>query len=344
MNPPPGAANIGGEKSYTMTSLSVWTIFSETCFNSPANGRAPVLPRPALLLWVSVSAIVAVLLGAFIVAGIAQAVGREKLVDREFNVLEQIAGVFAAAAAAASAARAAVAVLIRHTVVEHRHQQLAVPLQTDDGKLTQGHKGPAVIVAHGQVAAEALADAGRNLADVAVTAPVLAALYQLCVQYDGVYRLHHCNGHIALLQQLAVQTVDTDLGGEDFRAALAAEENHALVKYAQSLHLDGPGIGTVGIQGHAVEKAHIDGVKAPVENDGFYIDVRIEQLRFAALHGLGAVEHILPAGSGIEPQILNAIFIPATVVDFLGMDTNGLAVLDVGHRAGCNTFSHKWTS
>lgn len=135
------------------------------------------------------------LLDALVVAGAAQAVGGEELVNGEADILEQLAGVLAGAAAAG-------AVLIGHAVVEHGDQQLGIPLQADDGELAQRDKGPAVLVAHGQLAAEALAYAGGDLAHVAVAAAVLAALHQLGVQDDGVNGLYHClkiGGRISLI-------------------------------------------------------------------------------------------------------------------------------------------------
>ena len=280
----------------------------------------------------------AVVLGALVVAAAVEAVGGEELLHGEADVLEELAGVLVGAAAAGAGA-----VLVGHAVVEHRHEQLAVPLQADDGELAQGHKGAAVVVAHGQLAAEALAHAGGNLADVAVAAAVLAALHQLGVQDDGVHGLHHGHGHVALLQHLAVQGVDAHLGGEDLGVALAAEEDDPFVKHAQALYLHRTGAGAVGVEGDAVEKAHIHRVEAAVEHNGLHVDVRVEKLGLAPLDGLGAVENVLAGHGGVEAQILDAVLVAAAVKDLLGMDTNGLAVvLHAGNRAGYDTFGHSW--
>ena len=126
----------------------------------------------------------AIVLCTLVIAGCSQAVGREEFIHREVDVLEQLAGVLAGASAAGT-------VFIGQAVIEDRHEQLAVPLQTYNRKLAQGHKGPAAVVSHSQVAAKALADTGRNLADVAVTAAVLAALHQLGIQNNGVHSLHN---------------------------------------------------------------------------------------------------------------------------------------------------------
>lgn len=123
------------------------------------------------------------LLGALVVAGNLQGVWGEELLHGKGNVLEQLAGIVAAAAAGA--------LLVGQAVVVYRDEELAVPLQADDGELAQGYKDPAAVVSHGQLAGEALAHAGGDLADVAVAAPVLAAVHQLGVQDDGVHSFYY---------------------------------------------------------------------------------------------------------------------------------------------------------
>ena len=72
---------------------------------------------------------------------------------------------------------------------------------------------------------------------------------------------------------------------------------------------------------------------------------QLEQLSLAALYRLGAVEDILTGRGGIEAEILDAVLITAAVINFLGMDTNGLAVfLQAGNRAGYDAFRHNGTS
>ena len=115
------------------------------------------------------------------------ALGREELIHREGNVLEELAGVVAVVAAVGAGGAA----LFGETVVVHGHQQLTVPLQADNGELTQGDEHPTAVLARRQVAAEALAYAGGNLAQVAVAAAAVTALHYLGAQDDGIYRLHH---------------------------------------------------------------------------------------------------------------------------------------------------------
>ena len=60
-----------------------------------------------------------------------------------------------------SSGAAAGALLLRHTVIVHRHQELGIPLQTDDGELPQSDVDPAAVVAAAKLPAEALADGRR---------------------------------------------------------------------------------------------------------------------------------------------------------------------------------------
>ena len=245
----------------------------------------------------------AALLAAAVTGIVAGRLGREELIHREGNILEHFAGIIAAAAGAA------VAGFVRQAVVVYRHEQLAVPLQADDGKLTQGDKDPAVVISRRQVTAEALAHTGGDLTQVTVAAAAVAAIYQLGAQDDGIHCLHNGNGHITLLDKLLIQGVQPHPGGEYLGGAFAAEEDYALVKDAQALHFHGSGAGAKGADGHTVEETHIHGVAATVKGYRLHIDVGIQQLGLAAFDGLGTVEDFLAGLGGIEAQILNTIFI-----------------------------------
>ena len=253
-------------------------------------------------LLAAVAALLPVVVAA---AGIVSVVGREELIHREGDVLEELAGIITAAAAVGAGGAA----LVRQAVVVHRHQQLAVPLQADDGELAQRHKDTTVVVTGRQVAAEALADTGRDLAEIAVAAAAVAAFHQLGAEDDGVDSFHNGDGHVALFDHLLVQRIQPDTGGEYLGSALAAEEDDPLVKDTQALHVYGAGAGTECADGHTVEKPHIHRIEAAVEGNGLHIDVGVEKLSFAALDRLSAVEDLLPGLGGVEAQILDAVLI-----------------------------------
>lgn len=134
-------------------------------------------------------------------------------------------------------------------------------------------------------------------------------LFSTCLCLYGGRGVHHGYGHIALLDVLAVQSVGAGAGGEDLGAALAAEEDHPLVKDTQALHLLGTGAVAVGVEGDAVEKPHIHGIEAAVEDHRLHVDIGVQQLSFAALDVLGTAEQLLTALSGIEPQLLHAVLV-----------------------------------
>ena len=107
---------------------------------------------------------------------------------------------------------------------------MAVTLQANDRELAQGNKDLAAIFAHSEITVKALADTRRDLTDIAITAARLAAVHQFGVQNDGIYGLYYSGRHIALLNLLAVQAVDTGVGAEDTGVALAAEKDDPLVE------------------------------------------------------------------------------------------------------------------
>lgn len=111
-------------------------------------------------------------------------IGREELAHRELDLPEQLAGVLLTAVAAA------VTVLLGHAVVVSGHEQLGIPLQSDNGELAQGDKQAVHIAAGDQLLGKAGAHSRGNLAAVVVVA-ALAHLHQLHSQDDGIHRLYH---------------------------------------------------------------------------------------------------------------------------------------------------------
>ena len=110
--------------------------------------------------------------------------GGEELAHGELHMAEDLAGVLLAVGAAG-------ALLLGHAVVIHRHEQLGVPLQTDDGELAQGDIDPAALAAAAQIAVEAAADAGGHVGQLAVAGAALAHVHQLHVEHDGVHHLYY---------------------------------------------------------------------------------------------------------------------------------------------------------
>lgn len=229
-------------------------------------------------------------------------IGREKLAHRELDLPKQLAGVLLTAVAAA------VTVLLGHAVVVSGHEQLGIPLQSDNGELAQGDKQAVHIAAGDQLLGEAGAHSRGNLAAVVVMM-ALAYLHQLHSQDDGVHRLHHSGGSGGGGQALDITAAVLPGGGKHLGASFAAKEDHPLVKHGQTGDLHRPGGSHKGVGGDAVEVPHIHGVESPVEGDRLHIDVRVQQLGAASLYRHCSVDDLLAAPGGVDPQVLDTVLI-----------------------------------
>ena len=103
-----------------------------------------------------------------------------ELILREWDPGKHLAGIFPAAGGIA-------ALLGGQTVVQHRNQQLGIPLQTDDGELTQGHQQLPVDFPCDQFLIKQAPDTLRDLGN----RPVAAALADLGAEDHGIQYLHH---------------------------------------------------------------------------------------------------------------------------------------------------------
>ena len=264
-----------------------------------------------------------------------QTVGRKKLVHRELHLTEDLTGVLLAALTAAAGT-----LLIRQAVIIGGDEQLGIPLHADDGELSQGDVQAVDVAPQHQLLREAGADGGGDLT-AAVSRAALAHIHQLHTQNDGVHRLHHCGGVAPAGQSLEVQRPAGRLGGEYLRAPLTAEQNDTLVKHRQARDLHRPRRPHKGIRGDAVEIPNIHRIEAPVEADRLHIDVGIQQLRAPRLHRDRPVDHLLTAPGGVDPQVLDTVFILAGIKNLFRVYTHGFpdAAL-LAHGAGYDLFRH----
>ena len=202
-------------------------------------------------------------------------VGWEKFLHGELDSAEDGAGVLVVVAKAFLAGNA---------VVVGRDEKLAVPLQTDDGKLTEVYVDPLSLPGEGQLAGESGQDGGGDICTVTAVAVVgLAGVPPLHAEDEGIHRVHHGGGQIALGDILLVEALHHSSGGEYFRAPFAAEEDDALVKYRKPADGNGPSGADKGVCGDAVKVADVHGVETAVEAYGLHIDVRLEQFSLTGL-------------------------------------------------------------
>lgn len=122
-------------------------------------------------------------LGLLVALRLGGGVGREELIHRELYLPEDGAGVLLPAARA---------LLAGHAVVVGGDEQLALPLQADDGKLAQGDVHPLALARHGQLPGEAAGDGRGDIRRVAaVPDRGIAGVHQLDAQDEGVHRVHY---------------------------------------------------------------------------------------------------------------------------------------------------------
>ena len=212
--------------------------------------------------------------GGVSILGHLQGAGREELPDGEGHVAEQAAGVLLVAAAA-----------LRLGDASHTPGSAAgCPAQPHQGELPQGHIEPAAaaIVKH-QGSPKLLGDEGRGSPSGRSRSSGACSRSSARVSSTmGIHSLHHGGGQVGAHPAGDIQLADDGVGGEDFGAALAAEQDAALVKHAQALCLGARGRPGAHLQRHPIEKPHIDGVEPPVEGHRLHVGIDVQQLRRAA--------------------------------------------------------------
>lgn len=83
-------------------------------------------------------------------------------------------------------------------------------------------------------------------------------LYYFCVKENRVNAFDYCRRLIRSLDLLLVGAVSIELGTEDARAAVAAEQDAALVKHSQTVEQARAANGGAGLYRDAVEVTDIN--------------------------------------------------------------------------------------
>lgn len=141
--------------------------------NLGVSAKASVGPFRHLLVSAAIAA----------VARTAVAVVRGELLSREGDPAEHFAGILGAAAAGLAA------FLHRNGVVQHRDHQLGVPLQPDNGELSQGDEQPPLAAGEHQLLVKGGPDGLRNLNGHRFAGAV-ADLLDLGAQHHGIQNLY----------------------------------------------------------------------------------------------------------------------------------------------------------
>lgn len=272
------------------------------------------------------------------------ALRREKGIDREIEVREDLARVLLPADTAVRA------VAPRQTYVIRGHEQLNIALQPDNGELSQSDEQLVAIIAEHQIIpAKARADRTGHL--MQRTAAAVAARFRrnyARIQHNRVNDLNDRRRLVAVRPQLYIAPVLYILRGEDARAALAAKQHNALVEYRQAIHDARTTDYAADLALDTIEKADVNGIKTAVKLYPLNIDRYAEQLGFPCFNRSNAarIDELLCVAGQIHANIAQALLAAAGVVDFLGVDTDRLAetariaVIAADRTRAANFFSH----
>lgn len=220
--------------------------------------------------------------------------GGVKLVDREFEILEQRARIIVARA-----------FFFRQADVVCGHQELDIPLQLDDAELSECAVQSAAGIADNQFVFKAFADVLRELAGTVAGAVVL----ELAAKQNGIDALKNADRQIGALRVLTILAAVAIVRAEDAGASFASEQDGTLVIGSQAADRLGTTNAAGYVAGHAIEKFDVNGVKAFVERDGFDIKIRPKQFGTAGFDADGGVQQRLRAASQVNTQTLKTFFV-----------------------------------
>ena len=233
--------------------------------------------------------------------------GREKLVDREAHLAEQVAGAVGGRAAA---------LLARHAEIVHRHQHLDVADQLHDGEDAQRNIDVAAVGVVAEIAAVAVADVGRDAAASAaapasaVAAAAAARLGNARGEDDRLGDVDDAARQIAGGQLLRIAVVLAVLAREHLDVALAAVEDHLFLEYADTGDRRArAGASGVHIHRDLKEEGQVAGIVAAIERQRLDVDVCGDDLRPPGPYRYRIIHDLLVTRRKIYAQILQAVFV-----------------------------------
>lgn len=184
--------------------------------------------------------------------------GGEELVDRELEVIENIARILLFATATCRA------ITFRQADVICRHKKLDVAFEADDGELTDGDVQTTHIFAQNDICTEQLTNAIRHFRDLTAAAALETRLYDLRVENDRVDNFDYGSRLVAALLKLNVGTTAHIARGENARAAFTAEQDDALVGDCKTFQNLRTTDGAARLYRDTIEESDINTVEASI--------------------------------------------------------------------------------
>ena len=136
--------------------------------------------------------------------------------------------------------------------------------------------------------------------------------------------LHHGGGQVGAEAGQSVGAAQDGVASVNMCPAVLTAEDGPLGKYGKTVQGCGAAGAHHSVGQDPVVEGDVDAVVVPVEGHRLHIDECIKKL--CAPHpGVGAaVQDALGTGGQVDPEILDAVLIPAGVGDLSGVDGHGL--------------------
>ena len=156
------------------------------------------------------------------------------------------------------------AFLAGQAVIQHRHHQLCVTLQANDGELSQAYIQAATFSADHQLLVEHLQDALGNLRYIAVLA--LAYLPHPGRKHHRIQHLYYSGRKVGGEGSQAVRVIESGSAGEDLGCAFLAAQHCPFGEYGQAAQGRRPAAPNHRVCQNTVIEGHINAVVIGIES------------------------------------------------------------------------------
>ena len=204
-------------------------------------------------------------------AGNITRTGREKVVGREFNFAECVAGLIACI----------LALLFWNTEVIHGYKHLHISYKLNDSEQTESYinRRISVLQVGNNISAYTLGNAFGNAVNIIVAIPYLAFA---CGKRNRVYRLNYALGHIggSVNRLLTSALIIVYSACKYLNIAVASEKDNALVVGCDTLNMLWACVRRhKKVKIKQEEEGEIAGIKALVKIDRFNININGKYFR-----------------------------------------------------------------
>lgn len=223
------------------------------------------------------------------------------------------------------------AFLCRDTIFAVGDLKLGVALQPNRGKLSERDIETLFLSAHDQVPAHARKDCSRDFRDGGFTVVMLVVLHDFCRKDHRIDDIDDRFGLVAISQGVAGDC--GILAAEALCLSGFAAEHDPLAENCKAAEYGGLGTADRDIAEDFIIECNIDGIVSAIVWNCLKVYVCVQQLTAACLRAGSLIERVLRFRRKINPEILHAILVKATVCYLLCMDADSLSGITSEGRA-----------